>query len=248
MVNQERFQAACETVLGKQRARSGIGTLSEKTLHAILKCYYEPHQENHEIKIGKYVADIVGENGIVEIQTAQFGSMREKLNSFLEVCPVTVVHPVPVKRKLIWIDRDSGAFSQPRTAPCKDFRADIFAELSHIPDLLLHPNLSFCFPLLEMEEYRYLNKKDKNPKRHASRCDKIPSALTGEILLRSKSDFYAYIPELLPERFTSSVFAKTAKCAISTARVMLYVLYHIGITERVGKQGNGFLYRIVPAE
>ncbi len=248
MVNQERFQAACETVLGKQRARSGIGTLSEKTLHAILKCYYEPHQENHEIKIGKYVADIVGENGIVEIQTAQFGSMREKLNSFLEVCPVTVVHPVPVKRKLIWIDRDSGAFSQPRTAPCKDFRADIFAELSHIPDLLLHPNLSFCFPLLEMEEYRYLNKKDKNPKRHASRCDKIPSALTGEILLRSKSDFYAYIPELLPERFTSSIFAKTAKCAISTARVMLYVLYHIGITERVGKQGNGFLYRIVPAE
>ena len=246
MVDQERFQAACDTVLGKQRIRCGIGTLSEKTLHAILKCYYEPYKENHEIKIGKYVADIVGENGIVEIQTAKFGSMREKLNSFLEVCPVTVVHPVPVKRKLIWIDRDSGTLSQPRTAPCKDLRADIFSELSHIPDLLLHPKLSFCFPLLEMEEYRYLNKKEKNPKRHASRCDRIPSALTGEILLCSKSDFYAYIPAFLPEHFTSSDFAKAAKCAISTARVMLYVLYHMGIAERIGKQGNCFLYQIRP--
>lgn len=248
MVNQERFQAACETVLGKQRARSGIGTLSEKTLHAILKCYYEPHQENHEIKIGKYIADIVGENGIVEIQTAQFGSMREKLNSFLEVCPVTVVHPVPVKRQLIWIDRETGVLSRSRSAPCKDVRFDIFSEFSHIPDLLLCPNLSFCFPLLEIEEYRYLNHKNKNPKHHASRCDKIPTALVGEIQLRSKSDFYAYVPDCLPEPFTSADFSKAAKCAISTARVMLYVLHHIGITERVGKRGNGFLYRIVPAE
>ena len=99
-----------------------------------------------------------------------------------------------------------------------------------------------------MEEYRYWNPKDKNPKRHASRCDKIPSALTGEILLRSQSDYESYIPTLLPESFTSSDFAKAAKCAISTARVMLYVLYHIGTVERIGKRGQSFLYQISPTE
>ena len=248
MTDQERFEEACKATLGAQRVSNGIGTLSEKTLHAVLKQYYEPHRDNHEIKIGKYVADIVGENGIIEIQTAQFGSMRDKLNAFLEVCPVTVVHPVPVKRQLIWIDRETGELSRSRSAPCKDVRFDIFSEFSHIPDLLLCPNLSFCFPLLEIEEYRYLNHKNKNPKHHASRCDKIPTALVGEIQLRSKSDFYAYVPDCLPEPFTSADFSKAAKCAISTARVMLYVLHHIGITERVGKRGNGFLYRIVPAE
>ncbi len=244
MVDQERFQAACDAVLGKQTTPGGIGTLSEKTLHAILKCYYEPHRENHEIKVGKYVADIVGENGIIEIQTAQFGSMRGKLNAFLEVCPVTVVHPVPIKRKLIWIDKDTGDSFPSRTAPCKDPRADIFRELSHIPDLLLHPKLSFCFPLLEIEEYRFLNNKEKNPKRHASRYDKLPTAINGEISLSSKEELFSYIPASLPQQFTSADFAKAAKCAISTARVMLYVLYHSGMVERTAKQGNCFLYRV----
>lgn len=244
MLDSERFDAVCAEVLGQEHCRSGIGTLSEKTLHAVLKRYYEPDAESHEVKIGRYVADIVGENGIVEIQTAQFGRMKEKLTAFLEVCPVTVVHPVAVKRKLGWIDPELGEVSALRTAPCKDPRADIFLELARIPGLLLHPNLTLCFPLLELEEYRFLNPKQKNPKKHASRCDRIPTALTGERRIVCPADYRQFLPEGLASPFDSRQFAKSAKCAISTARVMLYVLSRIGLTPRIGKIGNRFLYEI----
>ena len=62
-----RFQQACRQARESLRGQNGIGTLGEKTLHAALKAYYEPDAESHEIKIGRYIADIVGENGIIEI-------------------------------------------------------------------------------------------------------------------------------------------------------------------------------------
>ena len=55
--------------------RGGIGTLGEKSLHAALKLYYEPDSSRHEIPVGQYVADIVNEEGIIEIQTKHLSSM-----------------------------------------------------------------------------------------------------------------------------------------------------------------------------
>ena len=74
--------------------KNGIGTLGEKTLHAVLKYYFEPYEDNQEIKLGKYIADIVGENGVIEIQTQNFNSLRNKLENFLEFCDVVIVYPI----------------------------------------------------------------------------------------------------------------------------------------------------------
>ena len=38
--------------------RQGIGTLSEKTVHAVMKNYYAPDTDMHEILIENFVADI----------------------------------------------------------------------------------------------------------------------------------------------------------------------------------------------
>ena len=35
--------------------------MSEKTLHAVLKMYYEPDEDNHEVAIDGYFADIYNE-------------------------------------------------------------------------------------------------------------------------------------------------------------------------------------------
>ena len=53
-----------------------IGTYMERTLHSALKNYYEPDPEKQEKRFLGYVADIVNENGITEIQTRNFNSMR----------------------------------------------------------------------------------------------------------------------------------------------------------------------------
>ena len=43
----ERFEYALDQVVGKTHIRDGIGTLSEKTVHAVLKYYYEPDSSHH---------------------------------------------------------------------------------------------------------------------------------------------------------------------------------------------------------
>ena len=57
MYNQS-FQAAKDKIIGVDRQRIGIGTLSEKTVHAVLKNYLQPDEDHHEIPIEGYVADI----------------------------------------------------------------------------------------------------------------------------------------------------------------------------------------------
>lgn len=51
-----RFTAAKERIIGKNRERNGIGTLSEKTVHAVLKNYYAPDETQHEIPVEGCVA------------------------------------------------------------------------------------------------------------------------------------------------------------------------------------------------
>ena len=50
-MNKEQFESAKNKIIGIKRNRNGIGTLSEKTVHAILKNYYEPDEDYHEIPV-----------------------------------------------------------------------------------------------------------------------------------------------------------------------------------------------------
>ena len=81
-----RFTAAKERIIGKNRERNGIGTLSEKTVHAVLKNYYAPDETQHEIPVEGCVADIFNGKEIIEIQTRSFDRMRPKLERFLQAC------------------------------------------------------------------------------------------------------------------------------------------------------------------
>ena len=67
-MDQRDFLAAKEAALRD----SGIGTLGEKSVHAVLKAAYEPHGENREVAVGGYVADILGEDGIMGLFTGGF--------------------------------------------------------------------------------------------------------------------------------------------------------------------------------
>ena len=68
-INEELFEHTKNKITGIKRQRQGIGTLSEKTVHAVLKNYYAPDQNMHEIPIDSYVADIFTGQEIIEIQT-----------------------------------------------------------------------------------------------------------------------------------------------------------------------------------
>ena len=240
-----RFEQAREKIIGSDRARIGIGTLSEKTLHAILKNFYEPDEDKQEIPIDRFVADIFTGQEIIEIQTGQFNRMRDKLTCFLKEYPVTIVYPVARERWLHWIDEETGEVSKGRKSPKKGNEYSAFVELYRIKMFLTEPNLKIKIVLLDMDEYKILNGWGKQKKNNASKYDRIPNRFVEEVCIERKEDYLQFIPYDLPEPFTSKEYAKAIKCNDRVAGVALNLLNHLEVVKRVGKKGNAFLYETV---
>ena len=243
-MSNDRFIDACNSVIGAERERNGIGTLGEKTLHAVLKQYYEPHKENQEIKVGDFVADIVGENGVIEIQTRSFNRLLRKLECFLEYCDVTVVYPIAEVKYLSWIDLDTGEVTSRRRSPKRGNIYDSVDELYRIKYTLDNPRMHLCLCMLELEEARYLNGWSRDKKRGSTRCDRVPTALNSELRFDCSADYRRFIPSPLPAEFTSRDFAKAAKIRLDKAQTALNLLTYLGLVDRIGKRSNLIVYRI----
>lgn len=224
-----------------------IGTLSEKNLHAVLKQYFEPRIENQEIKIGRYVADIVSENKIIEIQTRAFNLLRKKLDAFLgleEITEVTVVYPIAKTKWLCWIDKDTGEVSKKRKSPKIGKIYDTFFELYKIKQQLINPKLSFCFVFLDITEYRYLNGWNIDKKRGSTRCERVPNDIVDIVCVSGANGYIQFLPESLPSRFTTKDYAKHTKLNLKSSQTALNVLNYVGAVKRVGKLSNMYLYEI----
>jgi len=237
--------AGGECLLNENNAlitRQGIGTLGEKSLHAALKHWFEPDEQAHEVPVGGFVADIVGERGIIEIQTAGFEKLRRKLAVFLEAAPVTVVYPVAHMKWLIWIDPNTGDVTKKRKSPKVGRYAEALPEFYKIKPLLSHPNLRLCVLLVDMEEYRLLTGWSKDKKKGSARYERIPLAVAERLDISCAEDWLGFIPETVPCPFTSKDYAKAAGLNLSRAQTALNVLHAMGVVGRVGKQGNSYLY------
>lgn len=240
---QQQFTAACDKVIYSVREENGIGTLSEKTVHAVLKNYLEPDISYHEVKTGRYYADIHTPDGIFEIQTRQFNKLRSKLEAFLPDYSVTVVYPIPHIKYLRWVDETTGEISPPHKSPKKGVFQNVFYELYKIKPYLTHPNFHLLLIMMDLEEYRFLNGWSRDRKKGSSRSDGIPTSLYAEEAIITLSDYRKLIPDTLPEIFSVKDFAKAAHITQTVAQPAINVLYYVEAIDRVGKAGNAFLYK-----
>ena len=241
-MNQLLFQQTCDKIIDSKRADNGIGTLGEKTVHAILKNYLVTDVSCHEIKVGSFYADIVNENGIIEIQTRSFDKLRKKLELFLKTSPVTIVYPIPYTKWLRWVNEETGEISPPRKSPKTGTPYMIFPELYKIKNYLLHPNLHLHIILMNLEEYRFLNGWSKDKKKGSSRCDRIPTELVEEIIIQNSIEYDKLIPNTLPQTFTSKDYKKASGLQLNSAVTALNILYYVGAVKRIGKSGRAYLY------
>lgn len=240
----KQLERAREKIIGIDRQRIGIGTLSEKTLHAILKNTYEPDEDKHEIPIGRFYADIYTGKEIIEIQTAQFNRMREKLEAFLPEYPVTIVYPIAKEKWLYWIDEETQVVSERRKSPKKGSPYMGFPELYKIKMYLKNPNLRIHFLMLDIEEYKLLNGWGTQKKNNASKYDRIPLSIREEYVMERKEDYMQFVPFDMEETFTSKSFGKVARIPRHLAQTVLNILDYMEVVERVGKEGNSYLYQV----
>lgn len=237
------FQKVCDEIVGQTQEQNGIGTLSEKTVHSVLKNYLSPDSLYHERKVAGFIADIYDGHEIIEIQTRDFNKLRRKLEAFLSLYSVTIVYPIHNIKYIRWINPQSGEINPPRKSPKNGSPYMVFPELYKIKNFLTNPNLKIRIISLNMEEYRYLDGWSQDKKKGSTRCDRIPLDIVNDILIENISDYQILIPDKMDDIFTSKDFKKSSKLSLSASQTALNILHYIGAVERIGKKGNSYLYR-----
>jgi hypothetical protein len=242
-MDQARFEAACAAARERTAGLAGIGTLGERTLHAVVKHYIEANPDWHEQKLGRYTVDVFTGDRIFEIQTRHFGKLSPKLAALLPDYPVTVVYPLAARKWLFWVDPQSGEVSARRLSPRRGRWLDMMPELYRIKPYLANTNLSIRVILVDLEEYRLLNGWSRDRKKGSWRNDRIPLGLAGELLLTSPADYRQLLPDSLVDAFTSADLAKAAGVSIRLSQTTLNILGALGVVETCGRRGRSRLFR-----
>lgn len=240
----EAFVNAKDKIIGRAHNNKGIGTLSEKTLHAVLKLYYEPDEDKHEVAMSGYYADIYNDKGIIEIQTRQLNKLRDKLSVFLQDYHVTVVYPLPFNKWLSWVNPDNGEVQGRRKSPRHFTEYDAFYELYKIKSYLKNPNLSINLVLMDMEEYKLLNGWSYDKKRGSTRYDRVPVGIRRIVKFDRIEDYMQLVPADLKEDFTVKDFAMAAGVSVEASRYTLNILKYLEIVKRTGRVKNGYVYNV----
>lgn len=243
--NKRYFDEITDLLLSREKEENGFGTLQEKTIHEVIKDFYCYDHDFQEQKRGRYIADIAIGDDIWEIQTRAFNRLRGKLSAFLKEYHVTVIYPVAVEKKIYWLDQETGAITGGRRSPRKGNAYDVFRELYAIRPYLQDPNFSVHVFLMDMEEYKLLNGWSRDKKKGAARYDRLPGKLRDIVRLEHREDYLYFLPDSLPQEFTSLDLAKCAHIPRDTAQTCLLILRDLKIVELIGKKERSNLHRIV---
>lgn len=226
----------------KEEVKTNIGSLSEKTLHKVVKNYLEPDETFHEIKVGQYYADIYKDNKIIEIQTKQFNKLRLKLDCFLKEYKVEVVYPTFKRKYLTYLNKETKEVMERRLSPKIGNIYNIFPELYKIKPYLLDKNFRLRIILFDLEEQRIIDKIYRGKKKTICH-DRIPIEIKEEFLISKTEDYHKFLPLELLEEFTSKDFQKQSKLNLRNAQITLNVLTYLGVVIRIGKFGRSILYK-----
>ena len=244
-MNEHTFAAACRAVQKTGRAEQGVGTLGEKTLHAVLKRMIEPDMSRHEVQLGRYMADVYTGGRIYEVQTRNLHKLKPKLAALLPYYPVTVVVPVIETKWLLTMDPAKGALTGRRKSPKRGRVADLLPDLAYLKPLLKDPHLSFLLVRLEGEALR---KPTCDRRRPVTPLEFAPTRFLGTVSLKTRADYAALLPSDLPETFTAKELARALGVPVRQASAAAGVLAHMGAITQVGTRNRAYLYTIAGTE
>lgn len=242
MIDPVTFSSARLAVLSEQENMAGgVGTLSEKMLHRVLKYCYDPDPANHEVEVMGSIADIKNDGGITEIQTRAFVNLVPKLAKFLPHYSVNVVYPIVTDKIIRYVNKEDGSITDPKKSPRHLGIYDAARELRAISGFIGDENLTVTILFMRAEEYRLLDGWDKTKKKGATKLDRLPTEIASEMVLRRKEDYAVLLPEELPECFFAAEYAKQIKRNSRAAYHPLRLLFDLGLLTRE-QRGRAYVY------
>jgi len=215
---------------------SGIGLLNERPLHASLKQWYARPGDRFEVPVDGFVIDIVRDDLLIEIQTANFSSIKSKLTRLTRSHRVRLIYPI-VQEK--WIVR--GAIR--RKSPKRGRLEDLFWELVSIPQLLSNSNFSLEVLMISGEEVRRYEKKRRWRRKGWLVEGRRLVKVLDQRSFGDSADWLRFLPEGL-DSFTTSDLATGMNTRRDLAQKMAYCLRESQMIELIGRRGRANLYRV----
>ncbi len=210
--------------------------MNEGSLHAALKTRYAERGSKEEFELEGFVVDIRSGEGIVEIQTGSFGAMGSKLDRLLPDHQVLVVHPIA---RRITLARKGMA---DRRSPKRGRLHDLFDELVSIPTLIDHPNFSLE---VVMVDERRVKVHDPSLRRRRGGWRTVDRQLLDVVAthrFESADDLMAFLPDDLPETFTTADICAEQPFGRPTAQKIAYCLRALDKIAVVDRGRTGYRY------
>ncbi len=235
----------------------GIGTLSEKQMHAAIKRFICPDGSCHEIPLDtgeragetdecgkkikrrKFVADILKNGNVYEIQTGALPPLTEKIKWILENTNhnVTVIHPIAETKWVNVLNKQNDIEKRYRS-PLKGKLNDIAPELYAIKDFVNSPRFSLVILFMEAEQYIKAAAKKGRSRPRYKKYELIPVNLLRAHVFRNLDDYKIFIPDSIDGEFTVKTFSSLSKIRGRDAYVAVYSLCDLGLIEECGKIGR----------
>ena len=221
--------------------QTGININNEKSLHSSIKEWYYVPGDRLEVKVDKYIIDLVREDSLIEIQTRNFSAIGNKLRDLVKYNKVMLVHPIAIEKYIVMIEGSEQVISR-RKSPKKGKLTDLFDELVRIPDLMAEDNFILEILMTKEEEIRCKDGKGSWRRKGISIVDRKLLEVTEKITFTEEKDFLRFLPEELPEKFTNKDLAKTLKITVFKARKITYCFRKMKIIKEVGKVKNELIF------
>ena len=231
--DKERFDALCEKYSEWCQEGNSIGTYKEKRLHVILKRLVSSRPECYEVKVGKYVADVLCDGHITEIQTGSLYPLKEKLDYYLNRTDfsVTLIHPVIASKRIVRVDKDTGEVLRSRRSPRRIKSGEILEELSKISDFLKNERLDIVILYISADEYRYSDEAVRYRK-----TGKYDSELFPRELIKAEAfcgaESYRYLLDGCPSVFTAKEYGGLSGMSGRPLYGTLNLLCSVGLLSR----------------
>ena len=214
-----------------------LKVMNEYAIHSEIKRFYSLPGDHFEVKLDKYIVDILRGQLVIEVQTRNFSALKEKLQTLTKKYQVRLVYPLPEKKWITYITKDN-LFINTRKSPKKGRLTDLFRELVMIPQMIGEKNFSLEVLFIDEEEIRCDDGKGSWRRRGVSIKERRLLQVNSRILLQNKTDYLKLLPDTLNQVFTNRELAKLAEISVGTARQLTYCLRKSKIIRVAEKNGR----------
>ncbi|MGD1994631.1 MAG: hypothetical protein PVI59_15665 [Anaerolineae bacterium] len=224
------------------QSQASIGLLNEKPLHAALKQWVAQPGDRFEVPIDGYVVDIVRGDLLIEIQTGNFSTVKEKVTDLVARHRLRLVYPIAREKWLLKLPRQAGGETERRKSPKRGQIEELFRELVSFPELLVERNFSLAVLFTQEEEVRRYDGQRRWRRRGWRTEERRLLAVVQQRLFEGPKDAATLLPQELPKHFTTADLAEAIGRSRWWGQKMAYCLRKMGVIEDIGRRGRSILY------